>query len=109
MNELFQEANELEKRLKEIEEEAKKIRELQSEFDKQFNSSNASISSGSQQAATPVHLTFEEKAELDARSVYVGNVEYNATPDQLEEHFRGCGPIERVTILSDKYSGRPKG
>uniref|UniRef100_A0AC34PXI6 RRM domain-containing protein n=1 Tax=Panagrolaimus sp. JU765 TaxID=591449 RepID=A0AC34PXI6_9BILA len=103
------EQNDLNRRLKEIEEEAKKIRDLQNEYDRQFNNSNASISSGSQPATQTPLLTFEEKAELDARSVYVGNVEYNATPDQLEEHFRGCGPIERVTILSDKFSGRPKG
>jgi polyadenylate-binding protein 2 len=100
--------DEIQERLKKIEEEAQKIRDMQSEMDKQFNNSNASIAS-SQSQAPPVHLSVEEKAELDARSVYVGNVEYAATPDQLEEHFRGCGPIERVTILSDKFSGHPKG
>lgn len=36
-------------------------------------------------------------------------VDYNATVDQLEEHFRGCGSIDRITILLDKYNGNPKG
>lgn len=90
-------------RLRQIEEEARKIRELQNEF----HATNHSMSSTTSQPLP--HLTAEEKAELDARSVYVGNVEYAATPEQLEEHFRGCGPIERVTIMSDKFSGHPKG
>jgi polyadenylate-binding protein 2 len=99
---------EIQERLKKIEEEAQKIRDMQSEMDRQFSTSSVSVTS-TQSQQPPVHLSLEEKAELDARSVYVGNVEYAATPDQLEEHFRGCGPIERVTILSDKFSGHPKG
>lgn len=89
-------------RLKQIEEEAQRIREMQSEVEKQFQTS----SSSSPIAPT---LSLEEKMLLDSRSVYVGNVDYSATPDQLEEHFRGCGAIERVTILTDKFSGHPKG
>lgn len=27
----------------------------------------------------------------------------------MEEHFRGCGAIERVTILADRFTGHPKG
>uniref|UniRef100_A0A914YJ50 RRM domain-containing protein n=1 Tax=Panagrolaimus superbus TaxID=310955 RepID=A0A914YJ50_9BILA len=100
--------DEIQERLKKIEEEAQKIRDMQSEMDRQFSTSSVSVTS-SQSQQPPVHLSLEEKAELDARSVYVGNVEYAATPDQLEEHFRGCGPIERVTILSDKFTGHPKG
>lgn len=32
-----------------------------------------------------------------------------ATADDLEQHFHGCGSINRVTILCNRYSGRPKG
>ncbi|NWS50693.1 PABP2 protein, partial [Probosciger aterrimus] len=51
----------------------------------------------------------EEKMEADARSIYVGNVDYGATAEELEAHFHGCGSVNRVTILCDKYSGHPKG
>ena len=60
----------------------------------------------------PVFTAFptpEEKEEADRRSVYVGNVDYSSTAKELEQHFRGCGTINRVTILCDKFTGNPKG
>ena len=42
-------------------------------------------------------------------SVYVKNVDYDARPEDLEEHFKNCGLINRITILIDKYTGLPKG
>lgn len=42
-------------------------------------------------------------------SVYVGQVDYSATPEELLSHFEACGTVERVTIVCDKFSGRPKG
>uniref|UniRef100_T1J545 RRM domain-containing protein n=1 Tax=Strigamia maritima TaxID=126957 RepID=T1J545_STRMM len=59
--------------------------------------------------ASPLNMSYEEKMEVDARSIYVGNVDYGATAEELEQHFHGCGSINRVTILCDKYSGHPKG
>ena len=49
------------------------------------------------------------KVEVDARSCYVGNVDYGATAEELEQHFHGCGSINRVTILCNKFDGNPKG
>ncbi|RKO96467.1 RNA-binding domain-containing protein, partial [Caulochytrium protostelioides] len=49
------------------------------------------------------------KADVDARSVYIGNVDYSATPEELHAHFTACGVIHRVTILCDKFTGHPKG
>lgn len=43
------------------------------------------------------------------RSVYVKNVDFNTNPGDLEEHFKACGDINRITILIDKYTGLPKG
>uniref|UniRef100_A0AC11EK81 Poly(A) binding protein nuclear 1 n=1 Tax=Ovis aries TaxID=9940 RepID=A0AC11EK81_SHEEP len=57
----------------------------------------------------PVIMSIEEKMEADARSIYVGNVDYGATAEELEAHFHGCGSVNRVTILCDKFSGHPKG
>ncbi|XP_057348885.1 embryonic polyadenylate-binding protein 2 [Manis pentadactyla] len=50
-----------------------------------------------------------EKVEADHRSVYVGNVDYGGTAEELEAYFSHCGEVHRVTILCDKFSGRPKG
>ncbi|WOO81357.1 Polyadenylate-binding protein 2 [Vanrija pseudolonga] len=70
----------------------------------------------------------EAPAAVDARSVYIGNVsasgaheregkgegdsgqvDYGATPEEIQGHFQACGTINRVTILCDKFSGHPKG
>ena len=50
-----------------------------------------------------------DQAEVDKRSVYVGNVDYGATPEELQEHFKSCGPINRITIMVDKYTCCSKG
>lgn len=50
-----------------------------------------------------------KQQEVDARSVYVGNVDYQTTPEQLESFFKVVGVIERITILFDRYSGLSKG
>ena len=36
-------------------------------------------------------------------------VDYGATAEELEAHFHGCGSVNRVTILCDKFTGHPKG
>lgn len=36
-------------------------------------------------------------------------VDYGATAEELEAHFHGCGSVNRVTILTDKFTGHPKG
>lgn len=49
------------------------------------------------------------RAEVDSRSVYIGNVDYGATPLELQQHFAGSGVVERVTIMTNKVTGHPKG
>lgn len=36
-------------------------------------------------------------------------VDYGATPEEIQQHFQSCGTINRVTILCDKFTGHPKG
>eukprot|EP00558_Chaetoceros_sp_UNC1202_P005224 CAMPEP_0197232600 /NCGR_PEP_ID=MMETSP1429-20130617/863_1 /TAXON_ID=49237 /ORGANISM="Chaetoceros sp., Strain UNC1202" /LENGTH=278 /DNA_ID=CAMNT_0042690673 /DNA_START=86 /DNA_END=918 /DNA_ORIENTATION=- len=50
-----------------------------------------------------------DKASVDRLSIYVGQVDYSATPEELLAHFEPCGTVERVTINCDKFTGRPKG
>ncbi|KAL3766525.1 hypothetical protein ACHAWU_000320 [Discostella pseudostelligera] len=53
--------------------------------------------------------TSEEKIKKDGYSIYVGQVDYSTTPEELLSHFESCGVVERVTIVCDKITGRPKG
>merc|ERR1719189_3503411 len=50
-----------------------------------------------------------DREEADSRSVYIGSVDYGSTPEELQEHFKSCGQMNRITILVDKYTGSPKG
>jgi len=86
-----------------MEAEAKKLKEMQSDVEKQLNLSSP------QASFEMVFPTLEEKIEADGRSVYVGNVDYGATAEELEQHFHGAGSVNRVTILCDKFTGHPKG
>ncbi|KAG8913849.1 cytoplasmic RNA-binding protein, partial [Tulasnella sp. 408] len=58
---------------------------------------------------TEVEVEEEDAAAVDGRSVYVGNVDYGATPEELQQHFLSCGSINRITIVCDKFTGNPKG
>lgn len=51
--------------------------------------------------------TQDEDAEM--RSIYVGNVHFKSTKEELTDFFKECGEIKRITILQDKFTGQPKG
>lgn len=61
------------------------------------------------QAATEPATDHDSKAEADSRSVHVANVDYSSTPEELQVHFTGCGLINRVTVVVDKWTSHPKG
>uniref|UniRef100_A0A7S3U4T3 RRM domain-containing protein n=1 Tax=Strombidinopsis acuminata TaxID=141414 RepID=A0A7S3U4T3_9SPIT len=79
----------MQKKVQEMEEEAEKLKKL----------------------TDSVEETSEtiDREEVDKRSVYVGSVDYGSTPEELQEHFKSCGQINRITILVDKFTGSPKG
>ncbi len=81
----------MKKRVQEMEEEAAKLREMQASLDSQTDNLR------------------ESKEDIDNRSIFVGNVDYGASPEEIQAHFQSCGSINRVTILLDKFTGHPKG
>lgn len=42
-------------------------------------------------------------------NIYVGNLSYNLSEDELKEVFAEYGEVSNVTIIKDKYSGQSKG
>ncbi|XP_017782405.1 PREDICTED: polyadenylate-binding protein 2-B-like [Nicrophorus vespilloides] len=95
----------IKERMKEMDDEVRKLNELQSEVEKQYNTS-ATTSTGS---ASPLNISLEDKIKSDNSSVYVGNVDYGTTSALLEAHFHGCGAVKRITIPVNKFKGNPKG
>lgn len=81
----------MKQRVAEMEAEAAKIREMQANLEKEGEDLR------------------EDKEDIDARSIFVGNVDYGASPEEIQTHFQSCGSINRVTILLDKFTGHPKG
>ena len=41
--------------------------------------------------------------------LYVGNLSYNTTENQLQDLFAVHGPVTSVDLIMDKFSGRPRG
>ncbi|KAK8053764.1 hypothetical protein PG996_013065 [Apiospora saccharicola] len=85
------EENNDERRVAEMEDEAAKLREMQASLEQQGQDLS------------------EDRSDVDSRSIFVGNVDYSASPEDIQAHFQECGSINRVTILLDKYTGQPKG
>ncbi|XP_076816207.1 putative RNA-binding protein RbpB isoform X4 [Clavelina lepadiformis] len=45
----------------------------------------------------------------DSCKVFVGNLSYDATEDELYEIFGNCGKVEDVAIITDRDTGRARG
>ncbi len=44
-----------------------------------------------------------------AKKLYVGNLPYSTTDEDLRAAFEGFGEITSATVIKDKFSGRSKG
>ncbi len=42
-------------------------------------------------------------------NIYVGNLPYNATEDELKQAFEGYGRVDSARIIVDKYTDQSKG
>ncbi|KAI0205846.1 RNA-binding domain-containing protein [Astrocystis sublimbata] len=86
-----EEISAMKRRVAEMEQEAAKLREM-----------HAALGEKSQDAS-------DDRNDVDSRSIFVGNVDYSVSPEEIQSHFQSCGSINRVTILLDKFTGQPKG
>ena len=42
-------------------------------------------------------------------NIYVGNLSYNATEDDLRQAFAQYGEVSSVSVIKDRETGRPRG
>lgn len=42
-------------------------------------------------------------------NIYVGNLSYSTTEDELRSAFAAYGEVSRATVITDKFSGQSKG
>lgn len=43
------------------------------------------------------------------KNIYVGNLDFKVTEDELRQAFSAYGQVEKVTILKDRDTGQPRG
>jgi RNA recognition motif-containing protein len=42
-------------------------------------------------------------------NIYVGNLSYEVTEEDLQEAFEGFGQVQSVKVIKDNYSGKSRG
>jgi cleavage stimulation factor subunit 2 len=48
-------------------------------------------------------------ANRQGRSVFVGNIPFGTTEEQLMDVFKEVGPVKSFRLMFDKETGKPKG
>ena len=43
------------------------------------------------------------------KNIYVGNLDFNVSEDELRQAFAAYGQVENVTVLKDRDTGQPRG
>lgn len=104
IGEQSQEIEQLREEVSRLDEETAKLHEMQDEMMEE----DSNFEGGEVDESTK-HLSIQERQEIDNRSIYVGNVDYAATPEEVQELFKECGTINRITILTNKMTGIPLG
>jgi len=94
-----------------------KIEAMSTQYDETIGSTKSSSGNLAKWSLLSQYIQFvytananvENGPDVDKRSIYVGNVEYETSPDELKEFFDVCGTVNRVTIMVNKKTGRPMG
>ena len=49
------------------------------------------------------------QGKIMSKNIYVGNLSFQATEEDLRELFAQAGTVETVRIITDQFTGRPRG
>lgn len=44
-----------------------------------------------------------------AKTIYVGNIPFNTSEEEVQEMFAKHGTVHSVKLISDRHTGRPRG
>src|SRR6202162_5070799 len=62
--------------------------------------------------ASPPHRACTATAQCRGRcmkNIFVGNLSFNTGEDELRQMFEPCGQVDRVSIMTDRDTGRSRG
>ena len=51
----------------------------------------------------------EVSEKKNQTKIYIGNISYDTSPEQLKEHFSQYGEVSNVYIPTDRFTGNPRG
>ena len=51
----------------------------------------------------------QESTVIMSTKLFVGNLSFNTTQEQLQDMFAAHGTVQEVDVIKDKFSGRPRG
>ena len=54
-------------------------------------------------------LVRKDRKEGTVKNIFVGNLSFNTSEDELRQIFETYGQVERVSILTDRETGRSRG
>ena len=54
-------------------------------------------------------LVRKDRKEGTLKNIFVGNLSFNTSEDELRQIFEAYGQVERVSILTDRETGRSRG
>jgi cold-inducible RNA-binding protein len=44
-----------------------------------------------------------------SNKLFVGNLSFETTENELQDLFAACGPVQEVNIITDKFTQKPRG
>jgi RNA recognition motif-containing protein len=56
----------------------------------------------------PIHSVYSAQGK-NLKNIFVGNLSFGATEDSVRTMFEAYGTVERVSIVTDRDTGRAKG
>lgn len=56
----------------------------------------------------PAEVAGQEKSTMSTK-IYVGNLPFSATDDEVRDMFSEFGNVESVNLITDRETGRPRG
>src|SRR5689334_20137786 len=54
-------------------------------------------------------MVYQTEEGFMPKNIYVGNLDYNVTEDELRDAFNAYGQVDNVTVMRDRDTGQPRG
>lgn len=81
----------------------------QPDADLQSNDARSAARAGSRPSPLDLRRSHRRKENLINSKLFVGNLNFQTTSDQIKEVFSGSGEVLEVILPTDRNTGRPRG